>query len=112
MKTLKQILLKVFSFLTSDKGKAALEQAAALVPKAAPIVQKIADASGKRTLAEIASAFAEFGVPFAAEYLALGPGAALLHLATTVLAAEAPGVATSILQTAIQIAYTGGQKKG
>lgn len=110
MKPLKSLISKVFSFLTSPKGKAAIDTAAELVPKAAPIVAAIAALTPNRSDDELAAAFSHYGQPFASDYLALGPGAALLHLATNVLAAEVPGTATSIIQTAIQLAYTGSAK--
>jgi hypothetical protein len=97
----------VATWITSDKGKAALKQAAELAPKALPVIQQIDKLAGDRNVHEVAEAFEHYGVPFAAEFVSMGPGAALLHLATQVLAAELPGVGTSILQTAIQLAVAG-----
>jgi hypothetical protein len=54
--------------------------------------------------------FQKFAVPGAAQYLATpvaSRGYVLLQLASQVLAAEVPGVATHILDTAVQLAVTG-----
>lgn len=109
MKKLKSILSGVFAFFQSPAGQAALHQAAELAPKVAPIVAAIGASSGNRTLTEIASVYAKYGVPFTEDYLAMGPGRAMSHLATTVLKDEFPGVATSILDTAVQLAVAGGK---
>jgi len=111
MNKILSLFQKAFKFFASDKGQAALKQALELVPKAAPIVSRIDEIAGSdRTVHAVATAFAFYGVPFAEDYLALGPGPALLHLATEVLAQQAPGVATNILNSAVQIAVTGGKK--
>jgi hypothetical protein len=63
-----------------------------------------------RTDQEIAAAFEKFAIPGAAQYLAAPQGHrgyVLLDLATQVLAAQFPGVATNILNAAVQFAVTG-----
>jgi hypothetical protein len=72
-------------------------------------VQEIAALAPNRTDQEIAAAFEKFAIPAAAQYLAAPQGHrgyVLLDLATQVLATEVPGVATNILNTAIQFAVT------
>jgi hypothetical protein len=110
MKFLKNLVSKIVAFFTSGKAEAALNAAVALVPKAVPIVQTIAALTPNKADDEIAAAFAHYAMPFSQEYLAAPRdqrGYLLLHLATSVLAEEAPGVATNVLNTAIQLAVTG-----
>ena len=109
MNYLKNVIQKIVSFFASGKAEAALNLAAGLVPKALPIVQEIAALVPNRTDQEIAAAFEKFSIPAAAQYLAAPQGHrgyVLLDLATQVLATEVPGVATNILNTAIQFAVT------
>jgi hypothetical protein len=109
MNYLKNVIQKIVSFFVSGKAEAALNLAAGLVPKALPIVQEIAALAPNRTDQEIAAAFEKFAIPAAAQYLAAPQGHrgyVLLDLATQVLATEVPGVATNILNTAIQFAVT------
>jgi hypothetical protein len=109
MNYLKNVIQKIVSFFASGKAEAALNLAAGLVPKALPIVQEIAALAPNRTDQEIAAAFEKFAIPAAAQYLAAPQGHrgyVLLDLATQVLATEVPGVATNILNTAIQFAVT------
>jgi len=110
MKFVKSLIQKVVAFFASGRVEAALNQAAALVPKALPIVQEIAALAPNRTDQEILAVFQKFAVPVAAQYLATPPakrGYVLLQLASEVLAAEVPGVATHVLDTAVQLAVTG-----
>jgi hypothetical protein len=107
---IKNIIQKIALFFRSGKVEAALNQAAALVPKALPIVQDIAAMVPNKTDREILSAFQKYAVPGAAQFLATPMaqrGYVLLHLATEVLASEFPSVATNILNTAVQFAVTG-----
>jgi hypothetical protein len=110
MKTLKILIQKIAKFFTSGLAEAALNSAAELVPKAIPIVQAIAALAPTKTDQEIAAAFAKYGQEFSTDWLT-GPvgqrGALLLQLATQVLAAELPNVATNIINTAVQLAVTG-----
>ena len=109
MKFLKNVIQKIVSFFASGKAEAALNLAASLVPKALPIVQEIAALVPNRTDQEIAAAFEKFAIPAAAQYLAAPQahrGYVLFDLATQVLAAQFPGVATNILNAAIQFAVT------
>lgn len=107
---IKRIIQKIVSFFSSAKAQAALETAAALIPKALPIVQDIAALAPNRTDQEILAAFEKYAVPGAAQLLATQQsqrGYVLLHLATEVLAGECPSIATNILNTAVQLAVTG-----
>lgn len=110
MKILKSIIQKIVSFFTSGRAAAALNQAAELVPTALPIVKDIAALVPNRTNQEIEAAFEKYAVPVSAQILATPlaqRGYVLLQLATQVLAARFPGVATNILNTAVQLAVTG-----
>jgi hypothetical protein len=107
---LKSIIQKIVKFFASGKAEAALTRAAELVPKALPIVREIALLVPTRTDQEIEAAYEKFAVPFSSQILATPPGRrgyVLLELATQVLAAEFPGTATHILNTAVQLAFTG-----
>jgi hypothetical protein len=110
VKFLKTIIQKIVGFFSSRNAQAALERAAALVPQALPIVKQIAALTPTRTDDEIVAAFEKFGVPCAQQYLSTpiaSRGYVLLQLATAVLAAQFPSVATNVLNTAIQLAVTG-----
>lgn len=110
MKFVKNIIQKIVAFFSSGKAEAALNQAAELVPQALPIVEEIAALAPNRTDQEILALFQKFAVPGAAQYLAAPSekrGYVLLQLASEVLAAQVPGVATHILDTAVQLAVTG-----
>jgi hypothetical protein len=110
MKFLNNVIQKIVSFFASGKAEAALTRAAELVPKALPIVEEIAVLCPNRTDQEIAAAFQKYAVPFSSQVLATPSGKRgylLLQLASEVLAAEVPGTATSILNTAVQLAFTG-----
>jgi hypothetical protein len=110
MKFVKSVIQKIVAFFASGKAEAALNEAAELVPKALPIVQEIAALAPNRTDQEILAVFQKFAVPGAAQYLATPVaqrGYVLLQLASQVLSAEVPGVATNILNTAVQLAVTG-----
>lgn len=110
MNFFRSAIQKVISFFTSGKAEAALNQAVELVPKALPLVQDLAKLTPDKTVQQIAAAFQKYGVPFS-QALQSTPvasrGYLLLHLATQVLANEVPGVATNVLNTAIQLAVTG-----
>ena len=110
MKYLKSLIKKIVMFFQSGRAEAALTSAAELVPIAIPIVQTITALTPNKTDDEIAAAFAKYGQTFSSVWLN-GPvgqrGALLLQLATQILAAQYPGVATNILNTAVQLAVTG-----
>jgi hypothetical protein len=104
-------LEKVF---TSDKAKAALTEAAALAVQAAPIVAAIEALvpSTNRTVQAVEAAYAKYAVPVATQ-ITNDPTSinnALLNLASTLLAKNLPaqkaGIATSLLNTAVQLAVT------
>jgi hypothetical protein len=113
MNFLKKIIKSIAAFLVSDKAKRALETAASLVTIAAPIVREIAVVTPNKRVAEIAQAYAKYGVPFSSTILQSGPdgpGNALLNLATGLLRDRLPAdkatLATNIRQTAVQLAVT------
>ena len=110
MDKLKLFFGKVVSIFKSGAAERAFNVVAGLVPKALPIVQSIAAMTPNKTDDEIAAAFATYGVPMTAQVQgtpAPQRGYLLLHLATEVLAKEFPGLATNLLNSAAQIAFTG-----
>ena len=110
MKYLKTIIQKVVSFFSSAKSEAAFNRVCELVPKALPIVEDLAAVVPDKSIQQIEAAFQKYGVPFSQELLATPSsqrGFLLLSLASQVLSAECPGVATNVLNTAVQLAVTG-----
>ena len=111
MKFLKNVIQKIVSFFASGKAEAALNVAADLVPKALPIVREIAALTPTRADDEILAAFDKFNVPADLAQIRATPGAQrgylLLQLASAALGIRFPGVATNILNTAVQFAVTG-----
>ena len=110
MNFIQSIIQKIVGFFKSGKAEAALNKAAELVPAALPIVEEIATLAPNRTDQEILAVFQKFAVPGAQQYLSTPVaqrGYVLLQLATQVLAQEAPGIATNILNAAVQLAVTG-----
>ena len=111
MKFLKSVIQKIVSFFTSGKAEAAFNAAADLVPKALPIIREIAALTPTRKDDEILAAFDKFNVAPDVAQIRATPSAKrgylLLQLATDVLAAQLPGIATNILNTAVQLAVTG-----
>lgn len=98
------------SFFRSGKAEEAFNAAVALVPKALPIVKQVAVLTPNRTDDEIVAAFEQYALPGAEEYLSVPRekrGVVLLQLASEILAAEVPGTPTRIINTAVQLAYTG-----
>ena len=97
----------LFRQLTSDRAKRAIESAANLVPEVMPIVQDLRVLDPKTaTVSEIMALYEKYRV---SPLTAIAPnstsiGNALLNLATAVVKKEKPGLATSIIQAAIQIA--------
>ena len=110
MNFLKSLVQKIVAFFKSGKAEEALNTAAELVPKALPIVQEITALAPNKTDEEILAVFQKFAIPGAQQYLSTPVaqrGYVLLQLATQVLAQEVPGIATNILNSAIQLAVTG-----
>ena len=110
MKYLKTVVQKIVSFFSSAKAEAALNRACELAPKALPIVQDLASVAPDKTIQQIEGAFQKYGVLFSRELLATPAsqrGFLLLELASQILAAECPGLATNVVNTAVQLAVTG-----
>lgn len=97
----------IIEFFKSDKAKHAFGEVSKIVPIALVIVKRIAELTPNRTDDEIVAAFEHYGIP-TIDRGKLDPGAALLELATKVVADRLPpGTAKNLIQTAIQIAVTG-----
>lgn len=109
MSFLTSIAQTIASLFQSKASKAALTNAASLVTLATPVVQEIAVLTPNRTDDEIAAAYQKFGVVLSQAALATPVaqrGELLAELATQVLAAKYPGVATSIVNAAVTLALT------
>ena len=105
MSFLKNIIQKIVNLFKSSG--AALTTAANLVGVVLPVVEEIAALAPNRTDEEIAAVFQKFGVPLSQQILSTPlaqRGYVLLELATEVLAARFPSIATSILYLAVQLA--------
>jgi hypothetical protein len=101
------IIQKIIAPFRSGATASALTEVASLVTLATPIVAEIAALTPNQTNNEIAAVFQKFGVPISQQILnepAAQRGDFLLQLATAVLAAKVPNVATSILNIAVQLA--------
>jgi hypothetical protein len=112
MNFISSIVQKVIAFFQSGKAQAALTEAASLVPQALPIVEALAAIAPNRTDQEILAAFQKYAVPVSSQILTTPVaqrGYVLLQLATEVLAKNLPGVATKVLNAAVQLAVTGSQ---
>jgi hypothetical protein len=108
--SIKSFCASIVGIFKSGKAERAFNSVAQIVPAALPIVEAIGAITPNRTIQEIAQAYAKYGVPLVADVTATPAnqrGYLLLDLATNVLAAKYPGVATNILNSAAQIAVTG-----
>lgn len=108
--SIKAAIVKVYKFITGDKAKAAIDKAVSMVPQALAIVQAVAALTPNRTDDEIVALCKAYALPWVEKYLAVAQekrGLVLLDAATQVLAKQFPNATTSILNAAIQVAYTG-----
>ena len=106
---IKAAVSAVWKFFTGEKARAALDKVVALVPQALDIVRIVAALTPQRTDDEIVVACETCSIPWVDKYLALPVekrGLVLFDIATQLLARQFPGVATSILNAAVQLAYT------
>lgn len=105
-------LKKMFGWLTkyfSTRAEADLAKTRDLVGIALPIVELVTKLTPTRADDEIIALFKQFALPHVDAFLALPRdkrGLALLDVASTLLARQEPGVASRILHTAVQLAYT------
>lgn len=96
----------VYAFLTSAKFKAVEDRIAKYTTEAYPVVKKIAEMTGNKTVEEVATAYEKFGLPVVGAITTESVGNQLLNLATAILKRTFSGAATSEIQTAIQAALT------
>jgi hypothetical protein len=98
---------KLWKIITSPAAQRAIESAVDLVPIALPIVQELGSLDPKTaTIAEVLAMYRKYRVAVA-DSLKQDPvsiGNSLLNLATAIVKQQAPSKATSIIQTAIQLA--------
>lgn len=109
MNFVKSFLSRIVGIFKSGKAEKAFNAVADLVPRAQPIVETIAALTPTKADDEIVAAYNRFGVPLLKQIdttPAEDRGYLLLGLATQVLSKRYPGVATNILQSAIQLAVT------
>ena len=113
----KSIFSNIEAFFASAKGKQAIEDINTMVQVALPIVQEIAaltgNAGASATAAAVTAAYVKYGVPLETTLVTGNKtqiGNALMNLATSVLAKNLPankaGLATNLLNTAVQLAVT------
>lgn len=104
---------KIAALFHSPKVEAAFNSVASLVTIAEPIVADIAALTPNKTVQEITAAYAKYAVPVAGEITAdpTSTGNALLNLATAVVQKNMGSnpAATSLINTAVQIAVTAGK---
>lgn len=110
MKSISDFFAKIIAFFHKPAVEAAFSTVAQIVQIAQPIVQEIAALTPNRTVQEIATAYAQYGVPLAASISSdpTSAGNALLNLATQVVLKQLGGnsVAVNLVNTAVQIAVT------
>ena len=97
---------KLWKIITSPAAQRAIESAVDLVPVVLPIVQELRSIDPKTaTVADVIALYHKFGVQ-AGEILQnpTSIGNALLNLATQIVKQRQPSKATSIIQTAVQLA--------
>lgn len=103
-----KFIAKIESLFTNPKVESVFDTIAHLVTLAEPVVAQIAAAVPNKTVQEITSAFATFGVPTAVaiENNPTAIGNAMLNLGTAIVQKTVPTAANNIVQTAVQIAVT------
>jgi hypothetical protein len=98
---------KLWKIITSPTAQRAIESAVNLVPIALPIVQELRNLDPKTaTVADVIAMYQKYKVALVGS-IKQDPasiGNALLNLATAILKQRQPSRATSIIQTAIQLA--------
>ena len=107
---MKKLLNWLVKFFSSGKAEDAFNAAVALVPQATKVVATIAAITPNRTDDEIVALFERYAVPGAEAYLAMPReerGLAALRVASEAVARENPALAMNIVNTAVQLAYTG-----
>jgi hypothetical protein len=98
---------KLWKIITSPAAQRAIESAVNLVPIALPIVQEIRSLDPKTaTVADVIAMYQKYKVAVVGSIKQdpVSIGNALLNLATAILKQRQPSKATSIIQTAIQLA--------
>jgi hypothetical protein len=98
---------KLWKISTSPAAQRAIERAIDLVPIALPIVQEISSLDPKTaTIADVLAMYQKFRITVVGTVKQdpVSIGNALLNLATALVKLRAPSQATSIVQTAIQLA--------
>jgi hypothetical protein len=98
---------KLWKIITSPAAQRAIESAVNLVPIALPIVQEIQSLDPKTaTVADVIAMYQKYKVAVVGSIKQdpISIGNALLNLATAILKQRQPSKATSIIQTAIQLA--------
>lgn len=110
MKWIKGLWGKVARYFASGRAQRDIETAARLVPQALAVVEEIAKLTPTRSDDELVALFKAKAIAGVERYLALPPqdrGLVLLQAATKILGATLPLTPSRIIQTAVQLAYTG-----
>lgn len=112
MNAIKKFFASIVAFFKKPAVEQAFVTVASIIPIAQPIVAAIAAMTPNRTINEIATAYAKYGVPLAST---ISSGAdsttienALFNLATQVVLKNLGGnaVAINLVNTAVQVAVT------
>jgi len=100
------VFKKIGGFFVSERGKAALQLISRMVPQVAPIVAALSILDPKTANAtDVIALYQKFQVTVTeVKNDPVAIANALLNLATELAKRENPGIATSILQSAIQLA--------
>jgi hypothetical protein len=98
---------KLWKIITSPAAQRAIESAVDLVPIALPIVQELSSLDPKTaTIADVLAMYRKYRVAIidSVKQDPVSIGNSLLNLATALVKLRAPSKATSVIQTAIQLA--------
>ncbi len=98
---------KLWKIITSPAAQRAIESAVDLVPVALPVVQELRSLDPKTaTIADVIAMYQKYKVAVVGSIKQdpVSIGNALLNLATAIIKQRQPSKATSIIQTAIQLA--------
>lgn len=98
---------KLWKIITSPAAQRAIESAVELVPVALPIVQELKSLDPKKaTISDVIAMYHKHKVALVGSIKQdpVSIGNALLNLATAIIKQQQPSKATSIIQTAIQLA--------
>ena len=107
LKIIGSAFAKLWRIITSPAAQKAIESAVDLIPIALPIVQELRSVDPKTaTIADVIALYEKYKIEIVGSINQdpISIGNALLNLATAIIKQSQPSKATSIIQTAIQLA--------